>query len=436
MYPWFMGAPRMDIVFVDRERELAALERAGASGGLAVVYGRRRIGKTSLLNRWLERQGGLYAQAIEAGPPLQLDQLFQDVKSGLDAPVAPRGWDDFLAILDHQRRRVVLCIDEFPYLVQSDPSVPSRLQRWWDHRTPRNLLLILCGSSRRMMHSALLNETAPLYGRSGLILNVEPMGYPEFCQVSGNARRHADSFRLFSLVGGVPKYWELLGHIRTPSDAAESLYFGYASYMENEPRRLLADEQMGGLSPVGVLEAVGRGARKPSEIAARHGAPQTQLAKVLYALMDCGFLKRDVPLGQSERNPKNVLYSISDPSLRFWYQVYSPHRSRWRSYPAAERRRLLNQHASTVFEDHVRARHPGSRRYWEKAGEFDFVRPVLEGASPESGVIVGEVKFRRLHRKERRRLQDDLRARWDLTSASRRWPAHGFEIIDASFLEQ
>ncbi|MBI4676630.1 MAG: AAA family ATPase [Elusimicrobia bacterium] len=419
---------------MNRQRELAVLGRLPASGGLVVIYGRRRVGKTRLLVEWLARRRGLYAQAIEGNAHLQLDQIFQDARSGIEAAVAPRTWDDFFAILDHQRKRVVLCIDEFPYLVQADPTLPSRLQRWWDHRSNKNLLLVLCGSSRRMMQSALLDETAPLYARSRLILRIEPMGYHDFCRALSLRKDRTASFLLFSVTGGAPKYWELLQPGQTPIQAAETLYFGYASYMENEPRRLLLDEQASASAPMSVLEAVGRGAHKPSEIAARLGVPQTQLAKVLYALLDSGFLRREIPLGQSERNPKNVLYSIADPSLRFWYQVYSPHKSRWRSYPVSEKNRLMHQHASVVFEDYVRSRFPGAGRYWEKTGEFDLIRPAQEGKAPSRGVTVAEIKFDPLSKFERSRLLRNLQERWGRTEASRRWPARGFEIIDASFL--
>lgn len=420
--------------FVNRQRELAALEKALPRGGLVVVYGRRRVGKSRLVGRWLARHGGLYAQAIEGGTPIQLDQIFQDLRAGLRAPVSPRTWEDLFSIIESQTERLILCIDEFPYLVEADRTLPSRLQRWWDHRSKRNVLLLLCGSSRRMMHSALLDETAPLYGRSRLILNVEPMGYRDFCLALNLDERKAASFGLFSLVGGVPKYWELIERGQAPVEAAESLYFGFASYMENEPRRLLMDEHITGTNPVSVLEAVGRGAHKPSEIAGRVGVPQTQLAKVLYALLDCGLLRREVPLGQSDRNPKMVLYSISDPSLRFWYQVYSPHKTRWRSYSATEKERLLDQHAAGVFEDYVRSQFPGGGRYWERAGEFDLVRPLKEGSSPKHGVIVGEVKWRPIAGSARVSLLADLEARWWRTEASRRWPVRRFELFDVSAL--
>lgn len=420
--------------FVNRRKELAALEDLRASGGLAVVYGRRRIGKTRLLTRWLARRGGLFAQAIEASPALQLGQVFEDLRTGLEAPAAPRTWDELFGILDHQTRPLVVCLDEFPYLAQSDPTLPSRIQRWWDHRSRKDTALILCGSSRSMMHDALLTETAPLFGRTRLILNVEPMGFKDFCEALSVPEDNAASFRLFSLVGGIPRYWELIGARHDLLEAADALYFGFASYMENEPRRLLSDEQIAGTSPVSVLEAVGRGAHKPSEIAGRVGVAQTGLAKVLYALMDCGFLNRAVPLGQSERNPKNVLYTISDPSLRFWYQVYSPHKSRWRSYSSAERTRLIDQHASSVFEDCVRSRHPEGRRYWERSGEFDMVRPAKPGGRLDAGVIVSEVKFRLLPERERSALLADIKARWHRTEASRRWPVSRFEVIDVSWL--
>lgn len=420
--------------FIDRTNELAALARARALGGLVAVYGRRRVGKTRLLRHWLSRQGGLYAQAIEAPSGIQLDQIFQDLRGGLVAPAAPANWEELFAIFDQQKEGLIVCLDEFPYLVQADPTLPSRLQRWWDHRPRKKQVFVLCGSSRRMMHDALLDETAPLYGRSRLILNVGAMGYGDFCEALALRRERPASFELYSLVGGLPKYWELLGRERSPISAAELLYFGFAAYMENEPRRLLLDEQIGGSSPLGVLEAVGRGAHKPSEIAGRMGVPQTQLAKVLYALLDSGLLRREVPLGQSERNPKNVFYGIDDPSLRFWYQVCSPHRSRWKSYSLPEKERLLGQHASTVFEDHVRSRLPGARRYWEKCGEFDLVRPQADGRPPGEGVIVAEVKARSLRRSEQPGLLRDLQLRWSRTEASRRWPRCRFELIDYSFL--
>jgi AAA+ ATPase superfamily predicted ATPase len=424
----------MNTAFVNRDKELAALERALSAGGMVVLHGRRRVGKTRLLVQWLAKKRGLYTQSIEGQPLLQLDQLFQDVKTGLEAPVSPRSWEDFFSILDHQRGRVVLCLDEFPYLVQSDPSLPSRMQRWWDHRKTDNLLLILCGSSRRMMHNALLGESAPLYGRSRLILNVGPMEYWDFCRALDLRREVQASFELFSMVGGIPKYWELIAGARRPIPASEALYFAFASYMENEPRRLLTDEQLGGAAPGSVLEAVGRGAHKPSEIASRMGLPQTQIAKVLYALLDCGFLCRDVPFGQSQRNPKNVLYRIADPAFRFWYQVYSPHKSRWRGYPITDKKKLIVQHAAGVFEDYVRTRVPGAARYWEKVGEFDLVRAAKEGHAPEKGVIVSEVKFCKLSEPRRAGLARGLEQRWLRTEASRRWPARSFEIIDAGFL--
>ena len=160
------------------------------------------------------------------------------------------------------------------------------------------------------------------------------------------------------------KYWELVSRVQTSIELAEDLFFGTSPALEFEPERLLKDEGVAGATARAVLEAVGRGAHKASEIAARLATPQTSLSRLLQVLLDARLLNRELPFGQSVRTSKRTLYRLSDPTLRFWFQVYSPHRSRWRTYGKAEKQKLLWDHASTVFEDQMRARWPGSSRYW------------------------------------------------------------------------
>lgn len=420
----------MPIPFINREREFKELDSLAKKAGLVVVFGRRRVGKSRLLTQWLKPQNGLYTQAIESDAATQLDQVYNDIKSNLSTNIRPKNWSELFELLSQSSKRVQFCIDEFPYLVATDPSLPSVFQKWLDHEN-ENVLLILSGSSNHMMHDLFLNRSAPLFGRTLKTLKIEPMGYLEFCRALKFKPKEKDSFVTFSLVGGIPRYWEFLSPKDNPIESAQKLFFDFAPFMESEPQRYFADEKIIGSSALNLLECVGRGAEKPSEMAARMGTAQTNLSKVLQQLLDASVLERQVPYGQSHRNAKKVLYKISDPTLRFWFSVYSPHRVRWNTYKDLEKMKLLEQHASTVFEDYCRSNNAGSGRYWDKNCEFDLVR----NGTNDSELIISEVKFRKLSAEEKRKTLEHLERRWHLSELhkSRHWNTH-FEILDLDTL--
>lgn len=423
----------MRLEFVDREAELRELDVAAKRGGLLVVYGRRRVGKTRLLGQWLEGRDGLYSQAIEAQRDLQIQQIFHDLRARLETQIVPKTWAELLEILALQKRRWVLCLDEFPYLTAVDASLPSQLQRWLDHSLPRGCLLILSGSSTRMMHDLFLHRAAPLYGRATKLLQVKPMDYPAFCRACGQKEGDAQSFEKFSCVGGIPKYWEFVESDRDVVAVAESLYFDFAPYMEQEPQRILRDEGVIGLNALAVLEAVGRGAERPSEIASRLGTAQTNLSRLLQQLLDASILRRELPFGESVRSTKKTLYRIHDPTMRFWFRVYSPHQSLWRTYSTTEKRKLIHEHAASVFEDFCRERFPGSQRYWEPNVEIDLVAPDPENTK---ALVVAELKWRRLSAAERRNVIRQLEGKWARCSLRARHPRVRFEVLDATVLAQ
>jgi AAA+ ATPase superfamily predicted ATPase len=417
--------------FVNRDAELRELNAAAKRGGLLVVFGRRRVGKTRLLRQWLQPRDGLYSQAIEAQRDLQIEQVFADLRPQLETQLVPKTWPELLEILALQKRRWVLCLDEFPYLTALDASLASQLQKWLDHSLPRGCLLIVAGSSTRMMNDLFLHRAAPLYGRARKLLQVQPMDYPAFCDACDLRPGEPDSFEKFACVGGIPKYWEFLEPGQDVVALAESLYFDYAPYMEQEPQRILRDEGVIGLNAVAVLEAVGRGAERPSEIAARLGTAQTNLSRLLQQLLDASILTRELPFGESVRSTKKTLYRINDPTMRFWFRVYSPHQSRWRTYAATEKRKLIHDHAATVFEDFCRARFPGGQRYWERSIELDLVAPDPNDAKR---LFVAEVKWRSLSAGERKNTLRQLESKWSRCTLRARHPRVRFEVLDASIL--
>jgi hypothetical protein len=421
----------MRLEFVDREEELRELDAAAKRGGLLVIYGRRRVGKTRLLGRWLQVREGLYSQAIEAPRDLQIQQVFQDLRTRLETRIVPKTWPELFEILALQKRRWILCLDEFPYLTAVDPSLASQLQKWVDHSLPARCLLILAGSSTRMMHDLILHRTSPLYGRATKLLQVRQMDYIAFCRACRQDAKSLESFEKFACVGGIPKYWEFVEAGRDVVALAESLYFDFAPYMEQEPQRILRDEWVTGLNALAVLEAVGRGAERPSEIAARLGTAQTNLSRLLQQLLDASILTRELPFGESVRSTKKILYRIQDPTMRFWFRVYSPHQTLWRTYTAEQKRKLIHDHAATVFEDFCRARFPGAQRYWERDLELDLVAP-----EPEEGkrLFVAEVKWRRLSAAERGNTLRQLENKWSRCSLRRRYSRVRFDVLDASIL--
>lgn len=404
------------IPFVNRKKELKELSLIRDNKGLLVVFGRRRVGKTRLLVEWLKKRQGIYTQAIQASVDIQVKQVFQDIKPHLDLNIEPKSWQELFELLDLTRKEFILCIDEFPYLVLSDSSLPSILQRWLDHKRNPDISLIIAGSSQRMMHEIFLSRNAPLYGRAEKILHIKPMEYTAFCEALNFEHDDTSAFNLFAMVGGVPRYWEFIDKSKNLIKNAEALYFGYAPYLEQEPLKLLSDEKIEGITPINILEAVGRGASKLHSIASVIGTKQTNLSRMLQRLTDMSILKRDIPFGESERSSKKSLYTISDPVLRFWYSVYSPHRSRWQYYTQSEKMKLLADHASTVFEDYCRERKKGARRYWEKNCEFDWVLEIRKNR-----LQIGEVKYSRINKTTKEKIIKNIKEKFHQSSLAKKY---------------
>jgi AAA+ ATPase superfamily predicted ATPase len=407
---------------------LEALDDSARVGGLVVLFGRRRVGKTRLLTHWLEKRSGFYSQAIEAAVPMQIEQTVRDIGSALPQGIQPKTWMEFFELLRYGPAETVLCLDEFPYLVASDPSLPSVVQRWLDHHRPEGFTLVLSGSSTGAMNDCFLNRAAPLYQRARKLIHLKPMDYAVFCGACGLDRSSKESFTLYALVGGIPKYWEFVEAGATALDLAEELFFGRSAFLEDEPVRILREERIAGLNPLSVLEAVGRGASKTSEIAARLGTAQTNLGRTFQQLLDASLLDREIPFGESLRTTKKTHYRIGDPALRFWFRVYSPQRTTWHRMGVEDKIKLLHDHAATVFEDYCRSRHPDAARYWETGAEFDFIR------KDGDGVVVSEVKFKKLTTTEKTGLKKQLAEKWKSSAAAEKYPRATFEILDTSEL--
>jgi AAA+ ATPase superfamily predicted ATPase len=318
----------MRLPFLNRKREITKLTRAlnSSEPAFIVVYGRRRCGKSTLLQH-ITRKEDIYYLADQQEPPLQIKSLAAEISRqipGFDQVVYP-SWDVlFQAVQNQAQQGVTLTLDEFPYLVQKSPDLPSILQKQIDSRQNR-VRLIICGSSQRMMQGLVLDSTAPLYGRAMEIMKLRPLevGY---LSVALDLDPIA-TVEAYSIWGGVPRYWELAKQFSSMETACKELVLDRDGVLHDEPMRLLLDNMRGASQPHSLLGLIASGANRVSEIAGRIGKPATSLTRPLANLIQLGYIRKDVPFGASNRSGKKTLYRLEDPFLQFWYRIVLPNYS-------------------------------------------------------------------------------------------------------------
>jgi AAA+ ATPase superfamily predicted ATPase len=290
----------------DRKRELAALAELEGDGGLAVIWGRRRIGKTRLLLAWSQR--GVYTVADQSAPHLQRAYFARAISQVLPgfADVTYPDWERLLSRLAADAIAAgftgPLVIDELPYLVASSPELPSILQRWLDHDARRaRLRVALAGSSQRMMQGLVLSHAAPLYGRARVTLDLAGLG-PEHLHEAFGRLSPSAAVQYWAAFGGVPRYWELAAQRRgPPRERLIALALDPLGPLFAEPDRLLLEESPPAVELRPVLDAIGAGAHRLSEIAGRLGRPATSLGHALDRLMGMTLVRREVPYGESAK---------------------------------------------------------------------------------------------------------------------------------------
>jgi AAA+ ATPase superfamily predicted ATPase len=396
--------------FLDRQNELARLDRIASSdeAGLAVVYGRRRVGKTRLLLEWTRKHGGLYTVADQSVAEIQRQYFAEAVAARLPgfAEVEYRDWRSLLSRLAREAQvagwRGPLIFDELPYLVLASPELPSVLQRWIDHEAREaRLRVAIAGSSQRMMQGFVLSGNAPLFGRAKEILEIQPLPPAHLREVFGteDGVRQAE---LYTAWGGIPRYWELAqeagGDVASQVD---QLVLDPLGPLHREPDRLLLEEIPSALETRPLLDSIGAGAHRVSEIAGRLGRPATSMARPLDRLVGLGLVRRELPFGENEKGSKRALYKIADPFFRLWFRTVAPYRAQLASGTPAARRQILARFWDSLcaqsWEELCRQQVPRLPEEWGPASrwwhgtqpEWDVVSESLDGER----VLLGEVKW-------------------------------------------
>ena len=332
--------------FLNRKAESGRLDAlvARRAAGLVAVWGRRRVGKTRLLTEWCGRHGGVYTVADQSAEAVQRRYFAEAVAARLPHfdEAEYSGWLPLLRRLSRDARaanwRGPLVFDEFPYLVAAAPALPSILQNWIDQEAAAGgLLVAIAGSSQRMMQGMVLDAAAPLYGRALEALELRPLP----AMWIGQALGLTDAMQMlqaYTVWGGIPRYWELAEACGANLDrAVNRLVLDPLGPLHREPDRLLLEEMPPAASLRPLLDVIGSGAHRLSEIAGRLNLPATALSRPLSRLLNLGLVQREIPFGESEKTTRRALYRMSDPFFRFWFHVVAPHRAALASADAASR---------------------------------------------------------------------------------------------------
>ena len=362
--------------FVDRIDEAVRLKDAltGEKSSLVVLYGRRRLGKSTLIKRVLsdndvyfiaDRSEGRYQRILLAKV---IAQVFPD----FDKLTYP-DWESIFRALNYRTdKRFTLCLDEFPYLVEQSPELPSVLQKLVDEKQLK-YNFVLCGLSQNMMYGLFLDSTAPLYGRADEIVRLAPIRLPYIQEALHlNAMNAIEEYAVW---GGVPRYWELRENRISLDDAMWHNILSVNGALYEEPIKLFQDDVKDIVKTSTIMSYIGTGANRLSEIAARCNEPATNLSRPLKKLIDLGFLEKDVPFGIDEKNAKKSLYKIADPFMAFYYQFVVPNRS----FIELGRRLPIEQALTAHFSVYVSMQ-------WEK-----LCRDAVTG-NMVNGVVYGKAK--------------------------------------------
>jgi len=391
----------IEMKFLDRKEELERLDRMAHSGGLAVIWGRRRIGKTRLLLEWCRRHGGVYTVADQSAALIQRRYFAASLAArfpGFDQVHYP-DWRSLLGRISaeamHQRWRGPLIVDEFPYLVATSPELPSIFQAWVDREVKEaRLAVALAGSSQRMMQGLVMGATEPLYGRATEAFHLQPLS-AGFLREALELATARDVILAYAAWGDVPRYWELMSESALSLDrAVDHLVLNPLGLLHEEPERLLLEELPPAVALRPILDAIGLGAHRVSEIAGRIGEPATSLSRPLQRLMELGLIQREIPFSASPASAKRSLYKIADPFCRMWFRMVAPNRGFLADAPARTREKLWREArpalVSAAWEELCRqwvSLGIGHHSPFREAGQWEPARRFWHGEGPEWDVV-------------------------------------------------
>lgn len=345
---------------IGRETELERLEKLYKSDQFEflVMYGRRRVGKTTILQEFASRHKVIFYSAQEKNDSLNLQDFSQAVQQALDGQfIAPfPSWKEAFSHITKktQSGRTVLIIDEFPFMAGTNPSIKSILQHEIDHEwSKKKILLILCGSSVSFMINQIMGYESPLYGRTTSVMEILPFDYLDsgkFFPLYSNEEK----LTAYGILGGIPRYLNAFSPKRSIQENLEKEILANGAFLNDEPMTVLWAELREPNIYNSILEAIARGYNRVTEIADCIHEDKGKCGKYLTTLLEIRIVEKRTPCGEPD-NSRKAVYLLSDPFYRFWYHYIFANKSYYDLLgpveSAKEIMRELPEFMGTAFEE-------------------------------------------------------------------------------------
>ncbi|WP_462422927.1 ATP-binding protein [Fusobacterium pseudoperiodonticum] len=371
-----------------------------------VIYGRRRVGKTTLIKEFIKEKKAFYFFADKQNENLQIErfknQIAENFKDEILKKIEIKDWDTLFEylIMKISNEKFVLVIDEFQYLTLINKNFSSIFQRIYDEKLKdKNVMIILCGSLISMMYSETLAYDSPLYGRRTAQIKLQPIKFKYYDRFFKN-KSTQDLIELYSITGGIPKYILSIDRDQSALYNIENNLFNKNNYIYSEPKFLLQEEVNDLSRYFSILNAISIGHTKMSSISSYLQINAGGISAYISKLIELDIIEKEVPITENIDNSKKVLYKIKDNYLKFWFAYIYPYQSYFEIENLTYVKNKINNefelYVSKIYEDLARESmwenvpFPLLKvgRWWDKNTEVDIV-----ALGENNKIVFGECKY-------------------------------------------
>lgn len=311
--------------FIGRKEELHKLNSLYCAKGfqMAVIYGRRRIGKSTLISEFIKDKKAIYYMATKVGAERNVELMGEETLRVLAPDLQSVSFKNIEALLTFigenvSNEKIVLVIDELPYWAEKDESILSIFQKYVDiDWKEKEILFILCGSALRFMEERVLSEKSPLFGRRTAQIKLEAFSYKEAAEFVPSYSNE-DKAICYGITGGVAKYLSLIDPKKSIHENIVEQFFEKTGYLYDETRNLLTQE-FNDISLVNnIIEQIANGETTLNIISSKVHEKDSTVLYSLNKLISVGLIEKRVCITE-EKNKKKTQYILKDEMFRFWY---------------------------------------------------------------------------------------------------------------------